>query len=307
MEKLLTRHFWVLYLLTLILVSYLLAGGASHLAAAALSDLLTAGEAPSQPADVARFKPPARPLPDGDDILARNIFDSSVGPILPGSGAPEPAEDNETLDPSELPVVPCPEGRYDLLATVASPGRPEWSFATVAVDRQTTLCRVGHQVGDREVSNITWRYLFLRGATDECYVDLFDATAKKKPRTASSLPSKADLKQGIRVDGPKERTVDRAVVDAALANPAQFARSVRVRPYQKDGKVTGFRLRRVQKGSPIESLGAKQGDIIHAVNGTSLTGIDQALAAYQNLRGDSQLRFDITRKGKPRTLTINIR
>jgi len=101
--------------------------------------------------------------------------------------------------------------------------------------------------------------------------------------------------------------VDRRVVDQALANPTQFARSVRVRPYKKDGEVTGFRLRRIKKGSPLELLGAQKGDIIHSVNGIDLTSVDKALAAYQNLRSDSKLTFQITRKGRPQDLTINIR
>jgi type II secretory pathway component PulC len=69
----------------------------------------------------------------------------------------------------------------------------------------------------------------------------------------------------------------------------------------------GFRLRRVQWGSPLEKLGAKRGDIIHSVNGINLTGVDKALMAYQGLRSDNQLVFHITRRGKPVDLKINIR
>ncbi|HUT76952.1 MAG TPA: type II secretion system protein GspC [Polyangia bacterium] len=308
MEKFLAKYFWVLNVATLALVAWLLAGGVGQLAAAALSELLPGVEDASLPKIAVPRTPAPGRLPDGTPILERNIFDSMIGPILPAEDPDDDDDDGDTadLEPEDLPMVPCPAGKYELLAAVAS-SRPEWSFASVSVDKQTRLCRVGHSIGDREVAGISWRYLFLKGPADMCYVDMFATPEKEKPRTSSVKLAKADIKNGIRVDGPNERTVDRALVDAALANPAQFARSVRVRPYKKNGKVTGFRLRRVKKGSPFEALGAGRGDIIHAVNGVPLTSVDQALAAYQSLRTESRLQFDITRKGKPETLTINIR
>ncbi|HUT78127.1 MAG TPA: type II secretion system protein GspC [Polyangia bacterium] len=310
MEKALTKYFWILNLVTLALVAYLLAGGTSQLAAAGLSDLLPAHEAGQQSGPALPVGPVSLRARNGGAILDRNIFDSIIGPIRPG-GLDGETDDGAplALTDGDLPMVPCPDGRYALLAAVASSTTPEWSFATVSVDRQTNLYRIGDRIGEREVSGISWRYLFLRGTADECYVDMFGDATSEKPRTKPmSLAAAGDeLSKGIQVDGPNERTVDRALVDAALANPAQFARSVRVRPYKKDGEVTGFRLRRIQKGSPLEMLGAQQGDIIHAVNGVNLTSVDQALSAYQNLRSDSKLTFSITRQGKPQNLNINIK
>lgn len=310
MEKALTRYLWVLNIVTLALVAYLLAGGASRLGAAALFELLPEREAGFGAAPVSSSQPTGVLARDGADILSRNIFDSAIGPIRPGGYEEDLPEDEDAmaLAEGELPLVPCPAGNFTLMASVASSNAPEWSFATVSVDRQTRLYRIGDRIGDREVSGISWRYLFLRGTVDECYVDMFGDPKAAPPRVAARVIASADdISQGIQVDGPLERTVDRAVVDAALANPAQFARSVRVRPFKKDGEVTGFRLRRIQKGSPFEMLGARQGDIIHAVNGVKLNSVDQALAAYQNLRGDSRLQFEITRGGKPQTLGISIR
>jgi general secretion pathway protein C len=312
MENAINKYFWVLNLVTLALVAWLLAGGTSQIAAAGLAGMLpdprAGGPRPAQLPVAAAASLRSR---DGTDILNRNIFDSVIGPIRPGGLDDDDLDDDhlEALADGDLPMVPCPEGRFALLAAVASSQNPEWSFATVSVDRQTRLYRIGDRLGDREVSGISWRYLFLRGTTDECYVDMFGDAKGEKPRAkpVSLAVAGDDISQGIQVDGPNERTVDRALVDAALANPAQFARSVRVRPYKKDGEVTGFRLRRIQKGSPLEMLGAQQGDIIHSVNGVNLTSVDQALAAYQNLRADSKLTFSITRQGKPQNLNINIK
>jgi general secretion pathway protein C len=307
MEKALTKYFWVFNLATLLLMAFLVASGTGEMVAASVRGLLPEVEAEGpakgttpRPRSSSRFT-----RRDGTDILRRNIFDSLVGPIIPMDD--EFDDDPTQLADGELPLVACSPGGAKLLATVASDNNPGWSFATLDSGGKRDLYRIGDEVDNRTISGITWRYLFLRGTTDECYIDLFGDQQPGKPKASLRAAGKGDIAKGISVDGPNERTVERSVVDRALANPAQFARSVRVRPYKKNGEVQGFRLRRIKKGSPLELLGAKKGDIIHSVNGVELTSVDKALAAYQNLRSDNRLVFSITRKGKPVDLTINIR
>jgi type II secretion system protein C len=310
MEKALTKYFWVFNLVTLAVVAFLLASGTGEMVAANVSELLPQTEQPDGPArrgiNRPRVSRPSFSKRDGTDILRRNIFDSVVGPILR-----TPEEEFDEFDvgrgaPGELPIVKC-TGGVKVMSTVASPDNQAWSFATLTTGGQTDLYRVGDEVEGRTISGITWRYVFLRGTADECYVDMYGAEEPGKPKPKRPVVARGDIAGGIQVDGPNERTVDRSVVDSALANPAKFARSVRVRPYKKNGEVTGFRLRRIKKGSPLELLGAKKGDVIHSVNGVGLTSVDEALAAYQNLRNENRLVFSITRKGKPTELTINIK
>jgi len=308
MEKALTKYFWIFNLTAIAAVAFLAASGTSELLASTLSEVLPE---PADPTAAAASKRSRRASSskyskrDGTDILRRNIFDSVTGPIIP-------IEEEEiagaiSMD-GELPIVPCPAGDLKLLSTIASPKSPEFSFATIQSGKETDLYRIGDEVGERVLSGVTWRYILLRGTSDECYIDLFgdQQDVKKQPRRTARKGDE-DIKSGIHVDGPNERTVERSVVDQALANPTKFARSVRVRPYKKNGEVVGFRLRRVKKGSPIEMLGAQKGDVIHSVNGVDLTSVDTALAAYQSMRSENRLVFSVTRKGKPMDLTINIR
>jgi type II secretion system protein C len=312
MEKALTKYFWIFNLATLSAVAFLLASGTGEMVAASVTELL-----PQPAQDETRIPRPglghrggisSYAKSDGSDILRRNIFDSKVGPIL-RTPEDELAELNSDFGDIEgLPVIACPGGGVTVLSTVASPQNPAWSFATLTAGGQTDLFRVGDEVDGRTIYDISWRYVFLRGSSDICYVDMFGGQEPGKPKPKrATVASKDDIKSGIQVDGPNERTVDRSVVDQALANPTKFARSVRVRPYKKNGEVTGFRLRRIKKGSPLELLGAQKGDIIHSVNGVPLTSVDQALAAYQNMRNESKLTFSITRKGRPTDLVINIK
>jgi len=305
MEKILTRYFWVLNLAALAAVAFFCASGAGSFVASSVSTLFPdAGDEQK----AARQSAPRTSLrsfsrPDGTPILERNIFDSLVGPIV---GEADDFEISAAAG-GEVPLVPCPAGQMKLLSTVASSTESTWSFATIDNGGVADLYRVGDPIESRTVTAISWRYVLLRGTGDECYLDLFGDEGTLVRQARPTAGDDQSIASGIEVNGENERTVSRSIVDEALANPTKFARSVRVRPYIKDGETKGFRLRRIEKGSPLEMLGAQRGDIIHSVNGVELTSVDKALGAYQSLRSESRLTFQITRRGKPTELVINIK
>lgn len=310
MQEKLVKYFWTLNLVTLLLVAFFTASGASELVASEIDAMLPEIEDEER----VRLRRPSQQnrqflaKRDGTPILRRNIFDSAVGPIDPLANDLDDME--PSANPDELPIVACKDTgdvKVQVLATVVSESNPAWSFASLSTKSESRLYRIGDEIERRTLTGITWKYVFLRGDRDECYIDLFgeQQRSKKRPRK-DKLPSRREIKEGIQVVGPNERVVDRALLDQALANPAKFAKSVRVRPYKKNGKVTGFRLRRIKKNSPMSLLGAKKGDVFHSVNGVDLTSVDQALAAYQNLRNESELVFQITRKGRPVELKISV-
>ncbi len=315
MEQALTKYFWIINLITLIAIAYLVAGGAGELVATKVSAAFPSSQGKRKAAKAPRpFRSKITSATrDGSDILKRNIFDSIVGPIDPNAvdGEIIPEDLPPSLD--GLPIVPCPKSQVTLTATVAAPEAPEWSFASISEGGQGRLCRIGDQVDGRTVSRIFWRYLFLRGTTDECYMTLFDdgkalPTMRPPMQARRAGPGTDDeIKNGIQSISETEKVVDRSLIDKLVANPSRFIRSVRVRPFRQDGKVVGFKLRRFKGDSPLALLGAKKGDIIHSVNGVELTSVDKALGAYQNLRSSNALTFSITRNGKPLDLNINIR
>jgi hypothetical protein len=313
MEQIITKYFWAFNLLALVLVAYLVADGSSEIVALKISENLPRIETEEPPISARSTRPDVWKPPDGEPILRRNIFDSTVGPLDRIIPEPNEGPKSQAINPGDLPLVMCSGNDVKLLATVASRYHPDWSFASISQGKKTKLCRVGDEVNSRIVSGITWRYLFLRGSTDECYIDMFDdgsgpKPAKKSAVAASAKPSKVDseIKSGIMKVSDTERVVDRGVLEKILSNPTKFMKSVRLRPYRKNGKIAGYKLRRFTPDSPLALLGAEKGDIIHAVNGTKLISVDQALNAYQNLRSTSELIFSITRKGKPLDLKISV-
>lgn len=63
----------------------------------------------------------------------------------------------------------------------------------------------------------------------------------------------------------------------------------------------------MRSNSLISALGVKKGDVIREVNGIQLTSMDKILQAYQRLKTQDELRFSISRRGRPVELDIQIR
>jgi S1-C subfamily serine protease len=101
-------------------------------------------------------------------------------------------------------------------------------------------------------------------------------------------------------------TVPRATVDALLANPLGFIKGARVVPSMRNGQADGFKLYAIRPSSPFAKLGLQNGDTIHAINDFRLDSADQALEVYTNVRDATEVTFDLTRRGKPVSLTLRI-
>ena len=60
-------------------------------------------------------------------------------------------------------------------------------------------------------------------------------------------------------------------------------------------------------GIGVAALGFANGDTIQRINGLALTSADRALEVYTKLRDAPRLEFELVRRGRPVTLTIEIR
>ena len=95
-------------------------------------------------------------------------------------------------------------------------------------------------------------------------------------------------------------------VDAVLANPMAMARGARVVPAIRNGQPDGFKLYAIRPSSAYAKLGFANGDTIHSINGFELTSADKALEVYTKLRDAKSLTFELSRRGKPVELNIEI-
>jgi type II secretory pathway component PulC len=100
----------------------------------------------------------------------------------------------------------------------------------------------------------------------------------------------------------KRCTLTRAVRDAILADTDGLARSARIVPYYRDGKVLGMKLFGIRPGSYYSRLGILNGDAILSIDGMDIASPEKALEVYSRVARKSSLKIEIERRGQPVTM-----
>ncbi|MCJ7500075.1 hypothetical protein MUP29_07440 [bacterium] len=247
--------------------------------------------------------------PDAAVIFQRNLFGSKV--LNTSSPAAEKTEaDMEGLPESTLPLK--------LLGTVVQVNGKR-SFAIIQ-DTGTSEEQL-HFVGDeiREGTVITSvarnRVVLLRNGQEEILEKDDDQSAaapqssRARPARAPRTPTQAQESEAVTVRkvGDNNFVMDRREVEGVLQDFNKLLTQIRVVPHFADGKPDGFKIFNIRPGSLFASLGMVNGDIIKRVNGLDITGPEQALQMFQQLRDESQVTVDLERFRKNLTLQYEIR
>ncbi len=317
-DTLLKRHFWAVILLLIAVAAFFDAQGIMQVVGASLGADDKQLAAPPLAARVPPTPGSASPhATSAEPILARNVFDSVTGPIVPKAASDEPVE--APLDLSDPYNAPECDG-YKVLVIAAS-SDPEWSFAALEMQQEkgkSFLRRRGGELGGKTVRFIGWDRVWMTAGNQLCQSQMFkppasaSATAAAPPPPAP-IPSGGagsigdDLKNGIRKVGATEFNVDRGVVDKILENQSELMRQARIVPEQENGKVVGIRLFGVRPDTLLGTLGMENGDRLEKINGFDMTSPEKALEAYARLRTADHLTVSVNRKGQEMNLDYNIK
>lgn len=231
-----------------------------------------------------------------DQIVRRNIFDSTAV-------FHEPTEvngDGQCKADSNL----------RLLATmVALPMEYSTVLMAEGAERgaKSKPYRMGDVIGgDGKIVSIEQKKVCTD--TNTCYC-MDQAPAKSAGPVAAANPGAVpNADEGVRQVAENKFEVDRSFMDSAMGNLEALATQLRASPHKgPDGEIDGFRLSSVRQGSLFSKLGIKNGDIVHAVNGTPLTSAEGAMSAYGALKNQGSFNFEITRRNQRSTLSYEIR
>ena len=314
-------------LATLALCALFTAQGATALIA---SKVLDAGEqADARPKKRRTVAKRSLSRHDPNVVLRRNIFDSSLGDLtlveLPENALPD----------SELPEgeveVSC-KNSLRLIGTVVVPGALEQSLAAiVGSDSKAGLHRGGGDVEGSRIRSIQSDAVVLQTTSGFCRLAMFEvnpqgakpiakpsvpkAKSKKKRGKASDGGPDADrnaglsdqeIAEGIEKVNDTNYNISRSMLNKVLDNAGRLIGIAAVAPKMEGGSSVGMEIRGIRSGTLLTKLGIKNGDILEAVNGQSLTSTDAALGAYTTLRTSDKFNLSIRRKGESMIINYNL-
>ena len=106
---------------------------------------------------------------------------------------------------------------------------------------------------------------------------------RKSP--ASSAPTKVS------------KQLNRNHLQKQMRNFSTLLSQARVTPHFTNKKPDGFTISEIVKGSLYEEIGLQNGDVIHKVNGESVTSAEQAMRMYRELQSATFIDVEINRGG----------
>ncbi len=251
------------------------------------------------------FRRATDPVADAEAVIKRNLFGSRIGNDVPRIKTDH--EFSSDLPESSLPLT--------LLGTVVnvSGGR---SFAIISQSgsKDQEIYFTGDTVREGVILVTVQRnrVVLLREGREEVLEKTSEAAAPApRRRTARrAVGSRVNSIQNnirIRKIGDNNYVMDRREVEGVLADVNKLLTQIRIVPHFKDGKANGFKVFNIRPNSLFMKLGMVNGDIIKRVNGLDITGPEQALQMYQQLKQESRITIDLERFSKNITLQYEVR
>jgi general secretion pathway protein C len=307
MDLLLRRYFWVVNLTVIGLCAGLVGRAASHTVE---GSYLTGDDGRTTASR--HSLAPAVPKGHGkeiDAIVKRDVFCSActiaVKEDKPGATPSGPTSNEPTK--STLQV--------ELVSTMVVPDDGAWSMAVLrdlaGKEHDAEMFNRGKKIfaTSAVVKEVQLRRVYIDNNGKTEYLDLDDKTpppVAEKPKEAGPPSELGDLDKSIQCNG-NNCTIERALVDKALANTAALASMARLVPSVRDGKPNGFKVYAVRKGSLFDRLGMQNGDTLKAINNNEMSTPDQALGLYTKLRTASHLDLQVERRGETVNLDYTIK
>jgi type II secretory pathway component PulC len=100
--------------------------------------------------------------------------------------------------------------------------------------------------------------------------------------------------------------VDRAALERDLAGVESVGEVIGLRPHITWKGIDGITVHHLPPDSPIANVGLQQGDVVHTVNGRSLTSIDAAWSLGEVLQNADVLEGEVTRDGVRQRIVVHL-
>ena len=232
-----------------------------------------------------------RPLSNYRIIVERNLFNTKTG------GDQQPKKlDLETLKPTDL--------KLKLLGTVSGDKKDTFAVIEEVGGRQQNLYRIGDTIQSATLKTILRGKVILNVNGEDQILGIEKDSGSSE---ASNYSRKSKATTLNRKDAVLENiTLKRSQIETAVQDINSLMKQVRIRPHFTNGEPDGLRLTGIRPDSIFYRMGLKSGDVITGVDGENIVSVDDALKLYQSLQSSTNVKLELKRMGRSKTLKYNI-
>ncbi|MCD6213011.1 MAG: PDZ domain-containing protein [Sulfurovum sp.] len=121
------------------------------------------------------------------------------------------------------------------------------------------------------------------------------SSIKSSSKTVSSSSKDSSKIEGEITDAGDHKIIDKSLFDHYAKNMDDIYKNIGIAEVKQGGKIKGFRITFVRRGSPFAKLGVKRGDVIKSINGQEINSYNAAFETYKNIQNVENLTMVIKR------------
>jgi general secretion pathway protein C len=170
---------------------------------------------------------------------------------------------------------------------------------TVEYKRKTKVLARGDEINGFVLEGAGSNFATFSKDSKTYRVDLLKS--KKSTDTRSSIKSASRTEpvpaedsskvKGEVTDAGDHKIIDKSLLDHYAKNMDDIYKNIGISEVKKDGKIKGFRITFVRRGSPFAKLGIKRGDVIKSINGQEINSYNAAFEVYKNIQKVENLTY----------------
>ena len=232
---------------------------------------------------------------DNRIILQRNIFNSTQ----PATAVAKTTKNNAGAPAKAAQRAPS---NLRLIGTAVAGAD---SLAVINIDNVITLVSLQQKIGNNGtlVSIMLDRVELISADGSRQMLTMENNIAATPGRVTNNSAARLAPKSVVQNLGNNRWVIPAQEANRIRTDIASVIKQARIAPNVVNGKTAGFRVKRIQRGTLLEQMGIKRGDVLHAVNGINLDSPEKGLQIFQQLREAKNLSLDLQRAGN----TINFK
>ncbi len=183
----------------------------------------------------------------------------------------------------------------------------EMIVVTVEKGRKTTVLTKGEEINGFVLISAGKDYAIFKKSGEEFKLSL--ASAKN---TSNRIKHQPKIKRpslatsSAIVDNGGVKHIPRSLLTSYTKDMDKIWKDIAIMKHQTNGKLDGYKINYVKKGSDFEKLGVIQGDILVEINAEPLTSLSAAMNFFKEINNIENLTLTVIRNGKREDIEYEI-
>ena len=206
-----------------------------------------------------------------------------------------------TVQPIKTPTNKVSSMRgYKLLGLYNS---EETLVITVEKGRKTEILSKGEETNGFKLISGSTNFVIFKKNSQEFKLSLENTKNSKSLNKTVHKVAKVKSNEIIEEGGVKH--IPKTLLTSYTKDMDKIWKDIGLAQYKKNGKPDGFKVNFIKRGSDIEKLGLKRGDILKAINAEPLN-LSSAMGFFNEINNLENLTLTVLRNGKSEDLEYEI-